>query len=244
MARSVYNREMNDNIPRSILKRLIGIAGVVIFIAFLSIVSFLFIKNFGGLVENPQHIREVVTDYGISGYLVFALINIFQILFAPIPGQVMTLSSGILFGIVGGIVVTWVSVMIGGTIAMSVSRLLGRKILDYLLDEKAKGFERKITKRGLPFIMFLAIFPNPIGDGLFYLAGITDLPLKILLPLIALGRLPGIVISVLIGDRILVAGIKGWIIGSIGFLLAALCYITFRRKLEALAERITLKYGI
>ena len=233
---------MTDDMPNPILKRLLGIIGVLLFIAFLAVISFLFITNFGDMVENPHRIRQVVTDYGIWGYLIFSVLNIFQILFAPIPGQVMTLSSGILFGFLGGIIVTWVSVIAGGSIAMAISRMLGRKILDYLLDKKAKSFEREITKRGLPFILFLAVFPNPIGDGLFYLAGITDLPFKILLPLIVLGRLPGIIISVLIGDRILLAGVRGWIIGSTGFLVAALFYVIFRRKLETIFERVAKKY--
>jgi len=222
-------------------KRLIGIAGLSVFIAVIFIVSYLFIKNFGTLIENPLEIRKIMAHYGIFAYLIFALLNIFQILFAPVPGQVLTVSSGILFGFLKGIIITWVSIIIGGSVAMIISRILGKKILYYLLDENAKKFEATITKRGIAFILFLAIFPNPIGDGIFYLAGITDVPLKILIPMITLGRLPGIVISVLIGDKLLSAGSKGWLIGGIGFLLAILFYILFRKKLEMIFERMIQK---
>ena len=223
------------------IKRLIGIAGVIMFITFIILVSYLFIRRFGQIIENPHEIREMMTGYGVWAYLVFSIFNIFQILFAPVPGTVLTVSSGILFGFLRGIIITWVSVIIGGGFAMIISRVFGKKILYYLLDEKAKEFEVEITKRGIAFILFLAIFPNPIGDGIFYLAGITVIPLKILVPLIALGRLPGIIISVLIGDKLLCAGLKGWLIGGAGFLLAIIFYILFRKKLERLFERVIKK---
>ncbi len=224
------------------VKRAIGVAGIVVLIIFILIVSYLFVNRFGEITKNPHKIREIVVGYGMWGYVVFSLFNIFQIIFAPIPGHVVTISSGILFGFVKGVIITWVSVIIGGSIVMVISRFYGRKMLDYLLDRKAQKFEMTITRKGIPFILLLSIFPNPIGDGLFYLAGLTTIPLRILLPIISMGRLPGIIISVLVGDKLLTAGVAWWILGGAGFLVAITLYLIFGERIELLFDKIIKRY--
>jgi uncharacterized membrane protein YdjX (TVP38/TMEM64 family) len=90
----------------------------------------------------------------------------------------------------------------------------------------------------LSFILFLAIFPTPLGDGVFYLAGLTTIALKVLVPIIALGRLPGIVIWVLLGDKILGAGVAGWIIGILGSFCAVGLYLVFQKRFEAFFDKM------
>lgn len=221
--------------PRT--KRAIGIVGLLVLVGFILVVSYIFVNRFGEITENPQRIREIVRGYGVWGYLFFALLNIFQIIFAPVPGNVVTVSSGMLFGFFRGIVITWISVIIGGSFVLSVSRGFGRRMLEYLLDEKAQKFENLITRKGVSFILLLSIFPNPIGDGLFYLAGLTTIPLKILIPLIALGRLPGIILAVFLGDRLLTAGLAGWIVAGLGFVTIVALYLIFGKKIERIFER-------
>jgi len=218
-------------------KKVIGIIGLVVFVCFILIVSYIFVSRFGEITENPQKIRAIVLEYGVWGYLFFALLNIFQIIFAPVPGNVVTISSGMLFGFFRGIIITWVSVIIGGSIVMVIARAFGRRMLEYLLNEKAQKFESLITRKGVSFILLLSIFPNPIGDGLFYLAGLTTIRLKILIPLIALGRLPGIVLAVFLGDMLLTAGIAAWIFAGLGFLTVLGLYFIFGQKIEKLFEK-------
>jgi uncharacterized membrane protein YdjX (TVP38/TMEM64 family) len=169
----------------------------------------------------------------------FMLLNIFQIIFAPVPGNVVTISSGILFGLLRGIIITWSSVIIGGSIVLVIARAFGRRMFEYLLDEKAQKFESLITRKGISFILLLSIFPNPIGDGLFYLAGLTTIRLRILIPLIALGRLPGIVLAVFLGDRLLTAGIAGWLLAGLGFLTVVVLYLILGKRIERIFERFT-----
>ena len=55
--------------------------------------------------------------------------------------------------------------------------------------------------------------------------------------MIAAGRLPGIIISVLFGDWLLTAGVVGWIIGIAGFTIAIILYMIFGKKIEIVFER-------
>ncbi len=215
--------------------------GIVVFALFIILISIIFIKNFGAVVENPVEIRKIMTNYGIWAYLLYFLLYVFQIFFAPVPGTVLNIASGMLFGPLKGFLLSWAGAITGGFLAMVIVRYLGRKILYFFLEEKKVEFEKQITKRGLPLIIFLAIFPNPVGDGIFYLAGLTNIPLKILTGIIGLCRIPGILVYVIAGDKIMTSGIKGWIIGGGGFIIAMLFYFIFKQKLENLVERIVVK---
>ncbi len=222
----------------NIRKKILGVVGLCIFLGVIVSISFIFIKRFGPMIESPDKVREIIGGYGVWAYLIYFLFYIFQIFFAPVPGQVLNVASGMLFGPFRGFLVSWGSVIAGGFLAMLVSRCLGKKILYWFLEEKALGFERELTRRGLAMIIFLAIFPNPIGDGLYYLAGLTAIPLKFLIGIIALCRIPGIAAYVFLGDRILKAGVKGGVIAGIGFLLAVVLYFLFKDKFERFFERM------
>jgi uncharacterized membrane protein YdjX (TVP38/TMEM64 family) len=220
------------------VRRLLGIAGLVVIVAVVIIVSFAFVDKFGELLEDPQRIRDFIAVYGGWGYLVYGFLNIIQVLFAPIPGLVLTVSSGIIFGVFRGIIVSWLSVIVGGYGAMLITRLFGKRVLYYIMDEHAKRFESQISSRGVPLIFLLSLIPNPIGDGLFYLAGLTDVPFRILIPVIALARLPGIAISVFLGNVLLEFDTRRWIIGAVGFAIIVVAYFLFGKRLEALFSRI------
>ena len=125
---------------------------------------------------------------------------------------------------------------------MFISRMFGKKAIEILLDEKAERFEKIITHRGIPFIFLLATLPNPIGDTLFYLVGLTNIPFSLLVIVIALGRLPGTIIAVLIGDTLLLTGIRGWIVAGIGLVAVIALYFIFGRRLENYFERIINKF--
>jgi uncharacterized membrane protein YdjX (TVP38/TMEM64 family) len=223
---------------RRTFRRLIGITGIILFFAFIILISYFFVKKYGFLIKDPVQFRAVIRGYGGQGYIVYLLLYIIQIIFAPIPGQVLNISSGVLFGVGRGIIISWAAVFLGGGLATLMSRLLGRKILEFILDDKAWKFEQEITKRGLSFIFFLSVFPNPLGDGVFYLAGLTNIALRVLIPIIALGRLPGIVVWVLLGDKILRAGVAGWIFGILGSFAAVGLYLIFQKQFEAFFEKM------
>jgi uncharacterized membrane protein YdjX (TVP38/TMEM64 family) len=218
-------------------RKIAGLIGVAVFMLFVLFFSLFFVRKFSALMEDPAGVRQSIAAYGSVAYLVYSLLYIFQIFFAPVPGQVLNVASGMLFGAWRGFLLSWAAGATGGFLALVVSRYLGRSVLYWFLEEKAAGFEKEVSRRGLPLIAFLALFPNPIGDGLFYLAGLTGIPLKVLVPMIAFLRVPGILIYVVAGDRIMMSGGRGWIIGSVGFLAAIVLYVVCGKKLEKIFEK-------
>ncbi|MGQ9664846.1 MAG: TVP38/TMEM64 family protein [bacterium] len=226
------------------VKTVAGIFSIMIFFVFIILISFIFMKKFGHTIGDPLMFRQTIGEYGMIAYGIYFLLYLFQIFFAPIPGQVLNVASGMLFGTFRGFLVSWLAVIVGGFLAMLFSRYFGKKLLNWFFEEKALRFERTITRRGLSLIIFLAIFPNPLGDGLFYLAGLTHIPLKILISLIAICRIPGILIYVIAGNKIISAGIRGWIIAGIGLFLVILLYYLCRNKIETIFERYLFRLSL
>ncbi|MEO0129563.1 MAG: VTT domain-containing protein [candidate division WOR-3 bacterium] len=226
------------------IKRFFGFFGAIVFFTIIVSVSIIFVKNFNFIVNDPEAVRDAIQRYGLVSYFIYFLLYIFQIFFAPIPGQVLNIASGMLFGPLKGFLVSWLAVIVGGFLAMLVARIFGKKILYLFAEGGTLRLEQMITKKGLPLILFLAIFPNPIGDGLFYLAGLTMIPLKVLIVIIGFCRIPGILIYVVAGDRIMAMGIKGWVMGGVGFLIALILYFLLRKKVEEFFEKHINKFNI
>lgn len=218
------------------LRRALGIVVVVVFILLLIGGSIWLLRRFGHLTGDPTALRQAIAGYGAWAYVVYTLAYIVQILFAPMPGQVLNIAAGMLFGPAQGILVTWISNAIGGFLAMSISRYMGRRVLEWFLEDKFVKFGDYATKHGMPLLIFLALFPTPIGDGLFYLAGLTTVPLRWLTLIITVCRLPGFAIYVLAGDQILKAGVTGWILGGIGAVAVVLLYLLFGKRFETAFE--------
>lgn len=229
-------------VQQRIRKKIIGLAGILLFLAFVIIVTVLILQRYGSILTNPGEIRKAALGYGIWSFAFFICCNVMQIIFAPIPGHFINIAAGIVFGTVRGIVISWIGMAAGGSLVMLLARYAGKKILYYILDEKALRFETEISKKGLPFLLLLAVFPNPIGDGLFYLAGITAIPLRIIMPLIFLGRIPGIALSVVIGDKFYGAFARQWIVGIIGILCVIILYFVAGKRIEKMFEGIWKRY--
>ena len=220
------------------IKMYASIIGTILFICLIIVASLVIINRFGNIIKNPDAIRKMAQTYGIWSFIFFVLCNMLQIFFAPIPGHFLHVSAGIVFGWFRGILVSWLGILAGGSLVMVFSRFLGRKVLHYLLDEKVLRFEKYISRKGLPFIALLSIFPNPVGDGIYYLAGITDIPFRILMPVIFIGRMPGIMMSVLIGNKLFSGNEFEWLIGVCGFVAVLILYLFFGHAIEKKFARL------
>jgi uncharacterized membrane protein YdjX (TVP38/TMEM64 family) len=221
-----------------VIKKTIGIAGISLFTAFIIIVTVLILQRYGTILANPGEIRKAAQGYGVWSFAFFIFCNILQTVFAPVPGHFINISAGIVFGTVRGIAISWVGMAAGGSMVMLLARYAGKKFLYYILAEKAFRFEAEISKKGLPFLLLLAVFPNPIGDGVFYLAGVTAIPLRLIMPAIFLGRIPGIILSVVIGDKLYGAFARQWIVCGIGILCTIVLYVAAGKHIEKLFERV------
>ncbi|MEM7346192.1 MAG: VTT domain-containing protein, partial [Chloroflexota bacterium] len=150
---------------------------------------------------NPESWRAWIEGLGPFAPLAFFLLNVIQIVVAPIPGYPVQVMGGILFGFIPGSIYTVGGMVAGGTLAAWLGRRLGRPWL-----EKRVGTETLDDWGSMAridsFWTWWIILLIPFGDIPYFFAGLSKIRLSMFALAILTSRGPFTVLIVLLGDRI------------------------------------------
>jgi uncharacterized membrane protein YdjX (TVP38/TMEM64 family) len=178
-----------------------------LFITFLVIIGYLTLQYgpvITQLVSEPEAFREVIQSHGETGVLVFIAFQVLQIVISVIPGEVVQIAGGYLYGVWLGTLYLLIGLLIGSVLVFYIARLLGYPVLRAFIPQaKFDKFRVLLKSRKFDLIVFLLFFlPGLPKDLLTYVAGLTYVPpLKFFL--LATGaRLPALFGSVIIGANI------------------------------------------
>lgn len=173
-----------------------------------------------------------------------------------VPGSLLTLAGGALFGVARGVVYVFAAAVLGSTVAFLIARHLAREAVARRIegDARFRAIDRAIGEQGRRIVLLLRLSPVFPFSLLNYALGLTRVRLVDYL-IAAVGMLPGTVLYVYLGklggDVAAVAGgartergLADWALLGVG--LAATAAVTFlitriaRRALdEATAEEST-----
>jgi uncharacterized membrane protein YdjX (TVP38/TMEM64 family) len=155
------------------------------------------------------HLRHVDTarawfhELGVFGPLILIAINSLQIVVAPIPGYVVQIAAGWVYGVWPGAFYAIIGLAVGAFLAMSLARLLGRPFaLRVLGAERLAHWEHVVHADRL--WLWALLFLGPVGDVPYILAGLSRFPIPRLLLLALVIRSPGVVVAAAVG-----AGLMG-----------------------------------
>jgi len=147
----------------------------------------------------------------------FLLLQVAQVLLAPIPGQFMGLLGGWLFGFWEGLALSILGLTLGSGLAMWLGRWGRRWLLTKLLPSHVLlRFEHLLESGGLFSFFMVFLLPALPDDAICLIAGMTRLNLWALLGVCVLGRLPGMAVLTWVGSSF--ATEATWLMN--GFLLA------------------------
>lgn len=142
--------------------------------------------------------RDWILSFGYWAPLAYIGLFAMQILIAPMPGQFLGVMSGYVFGIILGSFYSIVALTIGAGLAMYIARRFGRPLLERFVEPvQLKLWERKLYMRSPVNWGLLFVFPVP--DFVFYLAGLSSIPLIRLVPAIIVGRSIGLIFAGIAG---------------------------------------------
>lgn len=151
------------------------------------------------LFNNREELIIIVEDLGPLGPIAYIGLQILQTVVAPVPGNVVGAIGGLLFGW-WGILWTTIGATIGATLVFWVSRRFGRSLVEKLVKkESLEKFDFVVGKRAGIILFLIFLIPGLPDDIVCYVAGLTDVPIKKLIVIFALGRLPAVVGNNLIG---------------------------------------------
>jgi uncharacterized membrane protein YdjX (TVP38/TMEM64 family) len=222
------------------------IAGIALVTALIVGLKYLGIQNY------LKTALQWIQDIGPTGVAIFMLIYILAtVLF--IPGSILTLGAGVLFGVIGGSVYVFFSATIGATCAFLVGRYLARSWVEKQIqgNPKFKAIDDAVAREGLKIVILTRLSPIFPFNLLNYAFGITQVSLKDYV-IASIGMIPGTIMYVYIGSlagnlAALGTGAQAsapapaqWAIRIIGFIatVAVTIYVTRIAK-QALNEEIS-----
>jgi uncharacterized membrane protein YdjX (TVP38/TMEM64 family) len=126
---------------------------------------------------NSAAIRAWLEQLGPLAPLTFFLLNVIQIVVAPIPGYPVQVLGGILFGFIPGTIYTVGGMVVGGTLAAWLGRRLGRPWLEQRLGTNTLAHWSDIAHVN-SFWTWWLILLIPVGDLPYFLAGLTKIRLR------------------------------------------------------------------
>ncbi|MBI4208193.1 MAG: TVP38/TMEM64 family protein [Deltaproteobacteria bacterium] len=191
-----------------------------------------------------------IENLGPQGPILFAFIYIAAcVLF--IPGSILTLGAGVVFGVVKGSILVSIAATLGATAAFLVGRYFARDWVAHKIEgnEKFKAIDEAVAKEGWKIVGLTRLSPLFPFNLLNYAYGLTRVSLRDYFFASWVGMIPGTILYVYIGSLagdLASLGTQGgsrtaaeWGLYGVGLLatVAVTIYVT-RVARKALKERI------
>lgn len=159
------------------------------------------LRPYWSLLADARALRHYVDGFGVWAPLAFIVLQTAQVLLAPIPGQVMAVVGGYLFGPWWGTLYNMVGITVGSTLAFWLSRRYGRAYAERMFDDDAlETFDTVADRHGLLALFVMFLIPGLPDDVLCFAGGLTTIPLRRLVLVAILGRAPAFFLVNVFGD--------------------------------------------
>ena len=155
-----------------------------------------------GLFEDCRQLKGVIKSYGPYSPLIFILLQVIQVVVAPIPGEAIEFLGGYVFGVWAGMLYSMIGLMLGSFLAFSIARIFEKQAIErFVSPDLRKKFDYLIGHQGAILSFFLFLIPGFPKDTLCYILGLTPMHLGIFLIISTIGRIPGTWMATLQGAK-------------------------------------------
>jgi uncharacterized membrane protein YdjX (TVP38/TMEM64 family) len=191
------------NLPKSF--RLAILALITFGISLTAIVDLAVAQESANVVGfNPQewlrNALQWIDSLGTVGAIAFILLYIVATV-AFLPGSILTLGAGVVFGIVWGSFLVFIGATLGATAAFLVGRYLARGWVAKKIEgnQKFKAIDRAVGREGVKIVLLTRLSPIFPFNLLNYAYGVTGVSLRDYF-IASIGMMPGTIMYVYIGS--------------------------------------------
>lgn len=155
-------------------------------------------------LADPDLVRERIGEHYFLGALALVLISAAQVVVALVPGEVVEIAAGYVFGSWIGSFLCLVGIVLGSSTTILLVRRFGARFV-YAFYPKEKIDALPIindpAKRNLlTFILF--VIPGTPKDLFTYAIGLTDMSIPLYIALTTVARFPSVILSTVSGNAV------------------------------------------
>jgi len=220
------------------------IINLLVAMSCLALLAWLTIKYAPAVTEmasNPERLRTMILSYGHLGVLVYIGIQIVQIIITAIPGEVVQVAGGYIYGTWLATTYLLVGVVVGSLTVFGLARIAGYSLVKQLVsEEKLTRFADLMTsKKAYSVIFVLFLIPGLPKDLLTYVGGLTPVkPLQFII-IASIARIPGVFFSAYIGANLQERDFLTAIVLSVAAVLLFVLGVLYRDQILAWLQRFS-----
>jgi uncharacterized membrane protein YdjX (TVP38/TMEM64 family) len=185
------------------------------------------------LTVSLDKFRDYIISLGSFGSVVLIFFQMLQTIIAPIPGEVIQVAGGYVYGVTFGVIYTTIGLLLGAIIAFYFTRLIGTPFIEKLLNRKNSQWMVDImdSKKFSAILFIVFLVPGLPKDFLIYVAGLTPInPLRFF-GILLISRFPWLLASVSIGSNLHYGNYISTIIVSLIAIVSFILGICYKDKL-------------
>jgi len=154
------------------------------------------------IYQDPHQLKKVIKSFGPYAPLAYILLQIMQVVIAPIPGGAIEFLGGYLFGVRAGFIYSMIGLTLGSWLAFSLARIFEKIAVEKFVSvQTRKKFDYLVEHEGVILSFILFLLPGFPKDALCYILGLTPMHLGIFLTISTIGRIPGTLMAILQGAK-------------------------------------------
>jgi uncharacterized membrane protein YdjX (TVP38/TMEM64 family) len=160
------------------------------------------IGKFYHLYQDHEEFKRIISSYGAYAPLAYILLQILQVVIAPIPGGAVEFLGGVIFGVRAGFTYSMIGLILGAWLAFNLARIFEKVAVEKFVSKQTrKKFDYLVEHEGVILSFILFVIPGFPKDALCYILGLTPMHLGIFLIISTIGRIPGTLMACLQGAK-------------------------------------------
>lgn len=181
-----------------------GYINLIIFSLLFIYIAYEYYLKYFPILRDPNKIKDAIMAYGRYSVPAFLILQMIQVIVFFIPGEIIQIAGGYIFGTIYGSIISLIGISLGGMVVYLISRKYGKPFVKKIISKKQIKYFDKILKFGsINYVVFLLyLIPGIPKDALAYICGISDISFKDFAIYSTVGRLPGIFMSAYFGAKI------------------------------------------
>lgn len=179
------------------------IAAIVLMVQYYSKIVLVF--------KDIESIKGIILGYGNYSFIIYIALQIVQIVIFFIPGDIMQISAGFIFGPIRGFLLSFLGICLGTSVVFFISRKLGKPFVNKIVSEKDTWIIHKLEKfkehpmkdkKLKKIVFFTYLIPGIPKDILGYICGVSEIKYKDFIIYSSIARIPALFVSSFFGHKL------------------------------------------